>query len=284
MIAEIFISGLILGGLYALLSLGFALINGVARIFNLAHGTLYMLCAYYISYLFPILGLEFSIVLSLILTVITGMLMYQFFIHPLRKKNFPAVIVTLSLAIFFQALVSLIGGAQYRNIPQVVTGYSWVLGVRVVNQKIVVIIAAFILVALLALFINRTRVGKSIKAVAQNLDVARLVGINVRNTFMITMGISALLAGFAAILFAPLYSGAYPSMWTILFQTFPVLVLGGLGSLKGALAGAFVISYTETIVAYTTPGGNLVQTVTFALMLIIIFFRPTGIFGKKLSQ
>jgi len=282
LIAQILISGLILGGLYALLSLGFALITGVARVFNLAHGSLYMLCAYYI-YSLSFLGLGVSIVLSLILTIITGILIYQFFIHPLRKKNFSAAVVTLSLAIFFQALVNLIWGPQYISIPEVITGYTTILGVRVVNQDLLSLIVAIILGALLALFINRTRVGKSIKAVAQNMDVARLVGINIRNTFIISMGISALLAGFAAVLFAPVYVVS-PSGWTILFRTFPVLVLGGLGSLKGAFVGAFIIAFTETIIKFTTEGGYLMQTVTFAVMLIIIFIKPSGIFGKKLDK
>ena len=163
-----------------------------------------MLCAYYI-YSLSFLGLGASIVLSLILTVITGILIYQFFIHPLRKKNVSAAVVTLSLAIFFQALVNLIWGPQYISLPYVITGYTTILGVRVVNQKLLSLIVAILLVALLTLFINRTRIGKSIRAVAQNMDVARLVGINTRNTFMISMGIAALLAGFAAVLFAPVY-------------------------------------------------------------------------------
>lgn len=279
MIEEILISGLILGGLYALMSLGFALTNGVARVFNLAHGSLYMLCAYFI-YSLSFLGLGVSIVLSLILTIITGILIYQFFIHPLRKKDVGAAIVTLSLALFFQALVSLIWGPEYKSIPYVITGYTTILGVRVVNQKLLSLIVTIILVVLLGLFINRTRVGKSIKAVAQNMELAKLIGINTRNTFIISMGISALLAGVAAILFAPVYVVS-SSAWTILFRSFPVLVLGGIGSLKGVLVGAFIIAFTEKIVEFTIQGGYFAQTVTFVVMLLIIFIKPEGIFGKK---
>ena len=280
MIAEILISGLILGGLYALLSLGFALINGVARVFNLAHGTLYLLCAYYIYSLYPYLGLELAIIVSLVLIVITALIFYQIFIHPLRKKGFSATVVTLAVAIFFQSAISLIWGPQYIAVPMLVAGYTTVLGVRVVNQKLLSLIVAIILVAFLGWFINKTRVGKSIKAVAQNMDVARLVGINIRNTFMISMGISALLAGFAAVLYVPRFP-VYPDSWIMLFSVFPVLVLGGLGSLKGALVGAFIMAFTERIIEFTIQGGYFVQTATFAVMLIIIFIKPAGIFGKK---
>ena len=97
------------------------------------------------------------------------------------------------------------------------------------------------------------------------------------------MGISALLGGFAAVLFAPVYVVS-PGSWTILFRAFPVLVLGGIGSLKGAVVGAFIIAFTEKILEYTFGGGYFAQTISFAVMLIIIFIRPTGLFGKKLNK
>ena len=241
-----------------------------------------MLCAYFVYYL-QFMGLGPAIVLSLILTVIAGLIIFQFFIGPMKKKNFGAAIVTLSLALFIQALVSIVCGPQYKALPYVVIGYTTILGVRVVYQKLLVLIVSVIMIVLLELFINKTRIGKSIRAVAQNMDVAKLVGINTRNTFMIAMGISALLAGIAAVLFAPLNT-VYPLSWAILFQIFPVMVLGGLGSLKGALVGSVIIAFTEKIIDFTIGGGHLAQTVTFAVMLIIILVRPTGIFGKKIER
>ena len=271
-----------MGGLYALLSIGFALINGVARVFNLAHGSLYMLCAYYI-YSLSFLGLGTAIVVSLILTIIAGFVIFQFFIYPLKKKNVGSAIVTLSLALLIQALVTIIWGPQYISNPDIITGITIILGVPVTNQKLLSLIVVIILVVILGLFINRTKIGKSIKAVAQNMDVAKLVGINTRNTFLISMGISAVLAGLAAVLFAPGYSVS-PTSWTILFRAFPVIVLGGLGSLSGALVGSFVISFTERTIEFTIGGGYLPPTVTFAIMLVIIFIKPTGLFGKKMED
>jgi branched-chain amino acid transport system permease protein len=281
LIADIIVTSLILGGLLSLMSLGFALIRGVARVFNLAHGSLYLLTAYFIYSLFPFLGLGATILISLILIIIVGILIYQFFIHPLRKKNVGAALVTLSLAIFLEAAIRLIWGPEYISIPYIISGYSLVLGVQVGNQQLLTLIVSIIIVVILAFYINRTRQGKSIKAVAQNMDLAKLVGINTRNTFMISMGISALLAGLAAVLFAPVYV-VNPSSWSILFRSFPVIVLGGIGSLKGVVVGAFVIAFIEKIVFSTIGGGHIVPTVTFALMLLIIFIRPTGLFGKEM--
>ncbi|MEJ2241672.1 MAG: branched-chain amino acid ABC transporter permease, partial [Candidatus Bathyarchaeota archaeon] len=204
MIEEIIISGLILGGLYSLMSIGFSLINGVARVMNLAHAALYMLTAYLIISL-DFLGLGPAIIISLIITIIASLVIYQLLIGPLRKKGNRAAIVTLALALMFQESVKLIWGPEVQASPYLVEGYIRLLGVRVVNQKFLSLVVAIILAASLWIFIKQTKQGKAIRAVAQNMEVAKLVGINIKNVFMMSMGISALLAGFAAVLFAPVY-------------------------------------------------------------------------------
>jgi len=277
-IEEILIGGLILGGQYALLALGFSLIRGVARIMNFALGALYMLTAYLIYSALP-LGLGTAIVISLIGVVIISFIIYKVLIGPLREKEAEAALVTLALALVFQELVKLIWGPDYKSIPYDISGYVVLLGVRVVTQKVLALVAALVLVVVLSLFIKRTKTGKAVRAVSQNMEVARLVGINISRVLMIVMGISALLAGLAAVFFAPL-GVVSPTEWNILFSAFPAIVLGGLGSLKGSVVGAFVIAFIETIVAFTLGGGYLMQTVTFVIMLVVLFIKPTGLFGK----
>ncbi len=281
MIEEIAIGGLILGGLYALMALGFSLILGVARIMNLAHGAFYMLTAYVI-YSFLSLGLGIAIVISLVSIVLVSLVVYKVLIGPMREKEAEAALVTLALALVFQECVKLIWGPEFKSIPYVVSGYVTLLGVRVVNQKLLALAVAIVLVLVLWLFIKRTKPGKAIRAVAQNIEVARLVGINITGVLMMSMGISALLAGFAAVLFAPL-DVMSPTQWTVLLQAFPVIVLGGLGSLKGSVFAAFIIAFIEKIIEFTLGGGYLMQTVTFVIMLIILLIRPTGMFGKSLK-
>jgi branched-chain amino acid transport system permease protein len=279
LIEEIVIGGLILGGLYALLALGFSLINGVARIMNLAHGALYMLTAYVI-YSALSLGLGTAIIISLIAIVLISLVIYKLLIGPLREKEAEAALVTLALALVIQELVKLIWGPDYKSIPYVIQGFVTLLGVRVVTQKLLALIVAIALVTALGLFIKRTKPGKAIRAVSQNIEVARLVGINITRVLMMSMAISALLAGFAAVLFAPLYVIS-PTEWNILLQAFPAIVLGGLGSLKGSVVASFIIAFIEQIVAFTLGGGYLMQTVTFVIMLVVLFIKPTGLFGKS---
>lgn len=276
------VSGLILGGLYALLSLGFSLISGVARIMNLAHGALYMLTAYFI-YSLLFLGLGSAIIISLVLIVIVTLVIYKLFIGPMREKGAEAALVTLALALVFQESVKLIWGPEFKSIPYVISGYVTILGVRAVNQKLLAFVAAAVLVSVLWFFVMRTKPGKGIRAVAQNMEVARLVGINVRRVFMISMGISALLAGFAAVFFAPL-NVVSPTEWTILFQAFPVLVLGGLGNLKGSFIASFVMAFIEKIVEFYIAGGYAAGIVSFMIMAVILLVRPTGLFGKSSSS
>ena len=277
MIEQILIYTFILGGLYCLLALGFSLIFGVAKVMNFAHGAFYMLTAYFIySLLFA--GLEIAIPISLILIVITSSIVYELLIKPMHEKEMRAAVVTLGLVLVLQEGVKLFYGPGVKSIPYIITGYVTILGVRIVSQKLLATITAIVLVAALYMFIRRTKQGKAIRAVAQNMEVARLVGINVSRVVMMTMGISALLAGVAAVLFAPVYIVS-PTEWSILFRAFPVIILGGLGSLRGMLAASFLIAGIEKIVEYTIGGGYIVPTITFSLMLVILLVRPSGLFG-----
>jgi branched-chain amino acid transport system permease protein len=240
-----------------------------------------MLTAYMI-YSLLFLGIGPAIVLSLILVVLVGLFIYRILIGPLREKEARVATITLGTAIVFQELVKIIWGPGIKSIPTIIEGYTIILGITVVNQKLLALFVSVGIVTCLWIFINRTRLGKAVRAVAQNLEVAQLVGINVQKIFMTSVAISALLAGFAAIIFVPVYYVS-PDGWTILFRTFPVLVLGGLGSLKGSVVAAFIIAFVEKIVEFNLGGGYIAQTVTFAVMLAIIFTKPSGLFGKSVK-
>jgi branched-chain amino acid transport system permease protein len=278
---QVIIATLSLGGLYALLSMGFALILGVARIMNFAHGALYMVAAYLIIQFAP-LGLGVSYLISLVAIAVISLILYRLFIGPMREKESEAALVTVALALIFQELVKFTWGPEFKSVPSLVSGYATLLGVRITNQKLLALLAASVIFLFLWIFINWTKLGKGVRAVAQNMEVARLVGVNVRQVFMITMGISAVLAGLAAVFFAPL-NVVSPIEWTILFQAFPVIVLGGLGSLKGAFVASFIMAFIEKMVEFYIAGGYAMELVSFAIMVIILLVRPTGLFGKKIS-
>lgn len=230
------------------------------------------------------MGLGLSIVTSLILTIIVALIIYQFFVHNLREKKVGGAIVTLSFSIFVQTFVGIIWEYHFIIFPYLVPGFTSILGVRVVNQRFLLIIGTLVLLVLFGLFFNRTRLGKSLNAIAQNIDLARLVGINIQNTFLVSMGISAFLAGFAAVLYGSISPVVGAGELYLILAIIPGLVLGGLGSLKGAIVGSFVIAFIREIVEYTIGSGFAMEFVPFALMSIVIIIKPSGLFGKEISK
>jgi branched-chain amino acid transport system permease protein len=224
--------------------------------------------------------LGIGIILSIIFTILLGLLIYRVLIGPLREKGARVALVTLALALIFQETIKLIYGPQIISIPILVSGTTSIAGVIVTNQKLLSLFVAIASVFFLWLFIRRTKRGKAITAITQNLDVARLVGINIRSSLMTTMAISVLLAAFAAVLFAPTWSVS-PTEWTILFRAFPVIILGGIGSLKGSFIAAFLLATVEKVVEFTLGGGNIVSIASFGLMITVILLRSQGLFGKS---
>ena len=270
-----------MGGLYALLSLGFTLTYKVAGVLNFAQGAIYVFCAYCIYSLLSIFDLGISIMLSLIFTVLASILLYKILIYPLGDKKFHIAIITLSLAIISQEVAGLTSWRPY--VPGYVPGYTTLFGVRVVNEIFLQIIGTAVLLVLFGLFINRTRSGKSMKAIAQNIDLARLVGINKQKSFLIAMGISAFLTGLTAVLYSPTFR-YYTFGLDIIFILIPGIVIGGLSSFKGALFGSYIVAFIEAIVGYTLGGGYLVRTVIFVVMFIVIMIKPSGLFGKNFTN
>ena len=287
MVERIIIYGLISGGVYALLAVGFSLIFGVARIINLAHTAFYMLAAYLIFTFANSLGLPLalSVVLSIVAVIIIGIFSYRLLIDPVRGHETTILIVTIALAIIIQEAVRKGYGGGFQGIPSIISGYVIIWGTKVLYQQIVTFgVVLVILVGVWALLM-KTRLGVAIRATAQDREVANLMGINVARTGMIAMAISVALAAIAGALVAPLQVLG-PHMWTHpLVMVLAVVVLGGLGSIKGSLIGAFMLGFSETLVVFLAPSGAYLKTaVALAVMLIVIMIRPQGLFGVSFEE
>jgi branched-chain amino acid transport system permease protein len=289
MIEGIIITGLISGGVYALLAVGFSLIFGAARIINLAHTAFYMLAAYLIFTFASLLGLNLllSIVLSIAAVTIIGVLTYKLVIDRVRGHETTALIATLALAIIIQEVMFLpwtFGGHFLRG-PDLVSGYTMILGTKVLYQQILTF--GVVLVILLGTWalLMKTRLGIAIRSTAQDREVANLMGINVARTGMITMAISVALAAVAGALVAPL-AILSPHMWmNPLVMIMAIIVLGGLGSVKGSLVGAFILGFAETLVVFLAPSGAFLKgAVALAIMLAVILIRPEGLFGVAFEE
>jgi len=280
-LVSIFVLGTIWGAVYSLIAVGFTLIFGVAGIINLSHGAFYMLGAY-LAYTFMTL-LNINIPLSALMAVagvaLVGMAIDYFGIRPLRERHAYVLILTLAFALFFQELMYGIYGPYGKPVKSFVAGEIVLGGVHISFQKLITLFVAAACVILLWLFIKRTKTGKSISAVAQNKDAAILVGIQYEKAYRMTMGISAGLAAIAGLFISPILE-AVPTMWSFpLFKAFAIVIIGGLGSLEGAIIASLLLGYSETLVSFLISA-NYSDMVYLIAIILVLVLRPTGILSK----
>ena len=276
------IQALVTGGVYALLAVGFSLIFGVARMVNLAHTSFLMLAAYGMFYTTYRLGLDVftAILISLVATIIIGLVSYKLFIDRIREHEVTVMLITLALATIFQESMILAFGAHFREAPTLIPGYVEILAVKIMYQHLLTIAVVAVVLFGMWLLLIKTKLGIAIRATAQDAEIANLMGINVSNILLVAMGIAAALAGIAGIVVAPLWV-VYPYMWmSPLVMIMAIVVLGGLGSIKGSLIAAFIIGLVEVAVVFYLPGGSFLRSaIALLVMVTILVVRPEGLYG-----
>jgi branched-chain amino acid transport system permease protein len=287
MVADILVNGLVNGGVYALLAVGFSLVFGVARIVNIAHTAFYMLAAYAIYVLLNWVGLPFvpAVILGVAAVTALSLVAYRLVIEPVRGHESAVLIATIALALIFQESLLLAFGGHFRGNPSMAEGFVELAGVRVSLQRLVTLLIVALTLAATWLLLNRTRLGLAIRATANDLEVANLMGMNVRRVAMTTVGISALLAAVAGAVVAPLFV-IDPLMWLgPLVTILGVVVLGGLGSIRGSIIGAFIVGYAETATVFLVPAGAFLKgAVALSIMVLVLLIRPEGLFGVAFEE
>lgn len=287
MFQDILISGLINSGVYALLALGFSLIFGVARIVNIAHTAFYMLAAYALYGLLVIGGMPLllAIPLAVAAVVALSLICYKLVIEPVRQHESAVLIATIALALIFQESLLVSFGGSFLGIPNAVEGVVSIIGVRVSYQRLIVLVVVALTLAATWYLLNRTRLGLAIRAAANDQEIANLMGINVSRVAMYTVGISVALAAIAGVVVAPVFV-VDPLMWLApLVTMLAIVVLGGLGSLKGSVIGAFIIGYVEAITVFVVPSGSYLKgAVALSIMVLVLLIRPEGLFGVVFEE
>jgi branched-chain amino acid transport system permease protein len=287
MFQDIVISGLVNSGVYALLALGFSLIFGVARIVNIAHTAFYMLAAYALYGLLVIAGLPLllAIPLAVVAVVALSLVCYKLVIEPVRQHESAVLIATIALALIFQESLLVAFGGSFRGIPNAVEGVVSIIGVRVSYQRLIVLVVVALTLVATWYLLNRTRLGLAIRTAANDQEIANLMGIDVGRVAMYTVGISVALAAIAGVVVAPVFV-VDPLMWLApLVTMLAIVVLGGLGSLKGSVIGAFIIGYVEAITVFAVPSGSYLKgAVALSIMIVVLLIRPEGLFGVAFEE
>lgn len=276
-------NGLVLGSIYALCALGFTLIYGVARVINFAYGELFMLGALITLSLMTFLQINFFVALPISMVVIAALsvLIYVATVRPVMQgPHVQALLTTTGVLYVLREVGIFFWGTAPREIVMGFKGVAEIGDVIITYQRLIAVATMVVLVVVLYLILYRLRIGKALRAVAQNRAGAEAIGLNVDRTVVFAFVVSGAMACAAGALVGVLYA-AEPSMGGVpLLKAFVVVIFGGLGSLPGAIVGGLVIGLIETF-----TGGYISyafkDVFTFLIMIAVLLFRPSGLFGAR---
>jgi len=292
-IMQVLVLGSVEGAVYMLIAVGYSLVYGTGGIMNLAHGAFYLIAGYMLYWYLGTLGLFTSVVLALIIVTLIGGISYLALIKPLEKKSqLSVVMVTFAIAFFIEQIVklgcSILGFEKESTLPNLIeikgTVSFELFGTIIPYDYVFILIISFLIVSLITLFISKSKLGTSIRAISQDREAATLMGINADRVLMFTVMISAFLAGVAAVIYVPSYPIAPWQGWVILTNSFAVVILGGMGSLPGSVIGAFIISFARSFTFYFVDlalGYQFTGIIHLGIILLTLIIRPRGLLGKK---
>lgn len=282
LILQQFLNGLTLGGVYSLVALGLTLVYGILHVPNFAHGAFYMAGAFVAFSLMKSFGLNYWLAMAgaAVAVALLAVLADRLVFHPLRNSpGLHHMIAAIGILLFLESGAQAIWGADFHRMQSPYSGILEFGGLVMPQQRLLIVIAAFALMILLHLFLKKTTTGATIIAMAQNRDGAALVGIDPNRVAMMTFAISGVLAAVAATLYAPI-NLVYPAMGhLVITKAFVIIVLGGMGSVPGAIVGGLIIGFAEAF------GGFYLSTdykdiIAFVLLVVILSIRPQGLFSK----
>jgi len=280
-VRQIILNGFVLGATISLMAIGFTLIFGILRVVNFWHGEAYMFGAVIVFFMYQQAKVNYvlAVIVAVAAVAALGLLSDQTIMRRFRGDLMGGAIATIALYLLFQNAMWYILGGRPRGVRKVLPGNITLLNTHISWERLMVVIVSFVAIAALGLFINRTRVGKMMRAVQQDSEAAQIQGIRANRIYGLTFAIGTGLAALAGALIAPIYSitpvmGAGPLM-----LTFIVVIVGGLGSISGAFIAAFIIGFQQSFTA-AYLGPDLSLAVSFGLALLILLIRPTGLRGQ----
>lgn len=284
---ELLVSGILLGGIYALPTIGLTLIFGVLRIVNFAHGEFLMVGMYGAYFIFKIFDLSPYVALAIIPLVmfLFGVIVERVVVRPtLTRPHMVQVFATLGLSILMVNLAQIFWTANYLSVKTQLSDFNVTVGpVSAGLPRLLAFGFAMAILTGLYLFLRYSFTGKAIQATAENVDAARLMGINVNRIYTLTFALGSAITGAAGCLLIPMYS-VYPRIGLdFVVVTFVVAVMGGLGSVPGAIGGGLIIGVVENFSGFfIAPAFK--QAIYFAAFILVLVFKPAGIFGKRGSE
>ena len=283
------INGLQLGSIYALVDLGYSMVYGIIMLLNFAHGDIIMVGGY-IAMLIITAGISpaIAVVAAIVGCAVLAMVIEKIAYKPLRSAPRISLLITaIGVSMLLQNLAQLIFSANAQSFPSssIITVQNISLGSTQISVTAIVTIAVSIIsMVLLTLLVQKTRMGKAMRAVSEDMSAAQLMGINVNRTVSFTFAVGSVLAGIGSILYCCRYPVLTPTIGSMLgLKAFVAAVLGGIGSIPGAMIGGFAIGLAEVLV--TSLGlSEWADGIVFAILIVVLLFRPTGFMGRSMSE
>ena len=284
------ISGIRLGSIYAIIALGYTMVYGIAKMLNFAHGDVIMIGAYsaFVALYRANLPLPIALIISIIICTLLGVIIERLAYKSLRQASSLAVLITaIGVSYFLQNLALLIWGSAAKIFPTILDYGSINLfndQLKLSYQMLITITVCIVIMILLNLFIKKTKIGKAMRACSEDKEAAALMGINVDNIISLTFAIGSGLAAIAALLLCAAYPTVTPTLGSMPgIKAFTAAVIGGIGSIPGALLGGLLLGVIEIIVkAYGLS--ELTDAIAFGVLILVLLFKPTGLLGKKVKE
>jgi branched-chain amino acid transport system permease protein len=284
MLAQQLVNGLTLGSTYALVALGFTLVFGILGMINFAHGEIFMLGAYMALLLVTVgkLGIFWALIGGMVGAAILGMLIERVSFRPLRKVSILAPLIsTIGLSNFLRSLAQIVFGAESTRFPvNIKTEFYQVGPFQISLLQIIILAISFGLMSVFKVFIQKTKVGKAMRATSESLYTAGLLGIPVDRIILLSFAVASALGGVAGVLVGLNFNAISPLMGKMVgLKGLTIIILGGMGNITGAMVGGLFLGFVEVLsVGYLTSSYR--DAVAFALMFLVLLIRPTGLFGR----
>ena len=282
------LNGLQLGSIYALVALGYTMVYGIILLLNFAHGDIIMFGSYVAWIALVQLGLNpaIAVLLAIFGCVLLGVLIDKVAYAPLREAPRLSILITaIGVSYLLENGVQLLLGADAKVVPSIIDlGTVQVFGSTLSGTALLTVAVTIVATVVLTLLVQKTRLGKAMRAVSEDMGAARLMGVNVNSTISFTFAVGSALAGIAAILYTMAYQQASPTMGVMLgTKAFVAAVLGGIGSIPGAVIGGLIVGFSEVFVA--AFGLSVWQdAVVFLLLILVLVVKPTGLLGRPVTE
>lgn len=282
------LNGLQLGSIYALVALGYTMVYGIILLLNFAHGDIIMFGSYVAWIALVQLGLNpaIAVLLAIFGCVVLGVLIDKVAYAPLREAPRLSILITaIGVSYLLENGVQLLLGADAKVVPSIIDlGTVQVFGSTLSGTALLTVAVTIVATVVLTLLVQKTRLGKAMRAVSEDMGAARLMGVNVNSTISFTFAVGSALAGIAAILYSMAYQQVSPTMGVMLgTKAFVAAVLGGIGSIPGAVVGGLIVGFSEVFVA--AFGLSVWQdAVVFLLLILVLVVKPTGLLGRPVTE